>query len=164
MARSHTGNGQYTNPHVRFEHSDVNVSKLLKVVLPIVLILILATVATLWLGQWLTRSEEGRKKSTLPPAYEDTKAQQLPQPALESMEDMVHARVRLYPPRAREDLARQEKKQKKDGVVPIDEAIQQMAQALQQQSKDQKQRHAPDSFAVPLPSKASSGRAETGGD
>jgi len=120
-------------------------------------------VVMLWFGFYLWKNQP-QKVSTLPKAAVDTETLP-PEPRLEAIEDLRHRRAKINPPRAADYYAGQEKLlQDGDpaaGVLPAAEAIKEVASKLRVDPKAKEK-----SFPGPivrLPSKASSGRAYTGG-
>jgi hypothetical protein len=161
MAKPHTTDGQYTNPSVRFERSDVKLSTVVAIGIVSTVIITVLSTATVWFGLFLNRVENKRKVTTLPPAKVD-RDQLPPAPRLEAHEDLDRKKVALFPPRAQITLQPQEemlkKGNKKERVLPIAEAINDLAGHLPAEEHPP-----PPGFGVPLPSKAASGRVETGG-
>jgi hypothetical protein len=179
MAKQHTTDAAYTNPDVRFERGDVDLRRVVAIGGALVAIIAVLSAATTWLGLVLTRGEERRKKSPLPEAAVD-RSSLPPSPRLEGLEpipipkearsgkktERTEARpgYELFPPRAQISLRTQEemlaKGDPKLGVLSIEDAIRQIeTDHLLPARKSEP----PANFAVPLPSKASSGRAQTGG-
>jgi hypothetical protein len=162
MANRHTTNGAYTNPDVKFERSDIKLSSVALIGGGLSLLILVLAVLTTWLGLGLTRAENRRKRTTLPEAAVD-RDRPAPGPRLEGIEDLAEGRVALYPPRAKIYLQPQEEEiargNKKEGILPVGEVIRKPPPKL-----FPAQKHGPpSSFGVPLPSKSSSGRVETGG-
>jgi hypothetical protein len=158
----HTDEGP-TNPEVRFERADIEPGKVVNFSVILGVILVVVSVLVTWLA-WHVTSEENRiKATTLPPAKVD--ADRLPpQPRLEALDDLRKPQnpIELYPPRARSFLEKQ-KQELKDGnlsenIEPIDKAMAQLAGRL-----PARKQAPPAGFGVALPSKAASGRVETGG-
>lgn len=156
MAKSHTTDGKWTNPDVRFERGDVDYRGVVIFTFVLGTALIVVVPTMFWYGRLLLRMEQPRKVTSLPPAAVD--ADRLPpEPRLEALEDLREKRrPKLFPDRADDYLAVQ-KRLLKDGdpgkkVVPIELAIDELA-------KDErlKAREKPASV-TPLPGKASSGR------
>ncbi len=115
MARSHTGDGVWTNPEVRFERSDVQTGNVVRVGVPILILLTLASIVAVWVGLWLRDVEAKRKGTTLPEAYGEQKAL-LPPVPLEAQQDLREGKFRPYPPRAREFLDQQAREKPQEGT------------------------------------------------
>jgi hypothetical protein len=152
MARSHTPEGTHTNPDVRFERQDINLSTVIWAGVLMSTTVLVLSAATLWFGRLLARYEDQRKKTTLPEAAADENRLP-PQPRLEALEELHEGKVVLRPNRAQTyaHLPAEMRGQ-------IQEAMAQLAGRLPAQKQP-----APASYQVPLPSKSSSGRVETGG-
>ncbi len=164
MARRHSTDDTWTNPEVRYERGDVNLSRVVAIGAAITLVIAVLSAATTWLGLALSRSQERKQaRRALPRARADSEP--LPAaPRLEAIEDLRQGKVELYPPRARAFLRSQkellDEGDPAQGIEPIEKAIDRLANRLPVAGK---KHPAPTNFAVPLPSKAASGRAQTGG-
>src|SRR5947209_14538009 len=102
MARKHTTNGEYTNPEVRFERSDIEARGVAFWGVVLASVTLAAALVSFWVGGLLTRGESARKVTTLPPAAVDSD-QGLPPIPLEGIEDLhMRRRAALFPPRAKE--------------------------------------------------------------
>ena len=175
MARAHTTDTVPSNPGVRFERGDIDLSTVVWAGVAMSAAAVALSVATIWFGRALTRSEDRRKETTLPPAAVD-RERLPPEPRLEALEENPEARqdrgqskskreprpgYKLLPPRATSYFESQretlEKGNRKEGILPIEDALSQLAGRL-----PARKREAPSGYAVPLPSKAASGRVETG--
>jgi hypothetical protein len=163
MARQrHTTNGEYINPEVRYEREDIAPGTVLKFGLGLAVLVAASSWLMWWMFHIVLRQENKVKKTDLPAAAVD--ADRLPPaPRLEALEDVRERNVKLMPPRAREALAGQEellaKGDPKKGILPIKDAIEE----IRLPSRKGLDSAAPASFATRLPSKASAGRRETGG-
>jgi hypothetical protein len=107
--------------------------------------------------------ERARKETDLPPVAVPS-GMPKNQPKLEEVEDLEKGRVQLFPPRAAWVLEPEEKLLDEGGkrALPIQEAIADLAGKLPSRGKP-KQDGPPANFQRQLPSKASSGRTDTGG-
>jgi hypothetical protein len=151
MARSHTPETPPAHPNVRFERSDITLSTVVWSSVALIGIIAVLSVATIWFGRYLARSEDRREMTKLPPAEVD-KNRLPPEPRLEALEDLQEGKVVLRPSRAQTyDQLPEEVRQE------ISDAITQLAGRLPAEKQP-----APTSFGVPLPSKASSGRVVIG--
>lgn len=161
-SKSHKADGQYTNPEVRFERHDIAPASVLNFAIVLTVVIAVASAIATWLALALTRAENKIKETSLPPAAVD-KDFLPPQPRLEALEDLREKKkAELFPPRAKAYLTGQEqlllRGKPAAGVEPISEAITQLAGRLPARKQP-----APEAFGVMLPSKASSGRVDTGG-
>jgi hypothetical protein len=147
MARAHSTETIPSTPGVHFERSDVDLSTVVWAGVTMTAIVVVLSAATLWFGRALTRHEDSRKRTPLPPAAVDRTRP--PEPRLEALEDLSEGKVQLHPSRKQASSEEQEK--------AIAAAIVELAGHLKSRN-----RPAPSGYAVPLPSKASSGRVETG--
>ena len=164
MAKPHTTNGQYTNPEVRYERSDIDLGIVLKFGVALAVLVVVTMVFLVWLFFALRKSEYASKKTDLPPASASDDRKQ-PEPRLEAFEDLEKRNVRLMPPRAGEYFQSQEnlltQGDPAKGVLPIQTAIKQLADKLPHRKGPDSA--APRNFHPPLPSKAAAGRIATGG-
>src|SRR5437868_1771871 len=95
MAKAHT-DGEYTNPEVRFERTDVEVGPIVKGGVYLFGVMGVAAALTMWLAWYLTQREEPVKETQLPPAKVDptdrgerrTYTPLPPEPRLEALEDV----------------------------------------------------------------------------
>jgi hypothetical protein len=172
MARPHTtkphaGDG-YVNPEVQFERTDVEAKGVVQFGIGLTVLIVGTMVAMVLLLRLIERLEKPRKESDLPPAAVD-QSKGLPPIPLEGIEDVRDGRPRLHPPRAADYATPREGQLRKggpdEGVLPIDRALEQYATELAGQDEQSKRKvpAAPAAFSVRLPSKAASGRVETGG-
>ncbi len=133
MAKSHTTNGLYTNPEVRFERTDIAMGTVLQFGVGLVVLVAASIWSMWWLYGAINRQESKSKESDLPPAFVDADRQP-PEPRLEGIEDIRAKNVKLMPSRARDYLAAQEKiladGDEKAGVLAIGKAIDQLAGKL----------------------------------
>jgi hypothetical protein len=119
--------------------------------------------------------DEDNRKETDQPAVAIDRDQdvpaRLPEPRLEEFDDVHAGTPELWPRRAEEGYAGQEKRLKSRGkdpktgdtYIPIDEAIEQLAGKLPVRGGEPAQTRPPQTYLRQLPSKAASGRAQTGG-
>jgi hypothetical protein len=137
---------------VRFERSDINLSTVVWAGVALSAIVVVLSAATLWYGRILSSREGQRKKTTLPDAEVD-RNRLPPEPRLEALDELHEGKVTLRPTRAQtyEQLPA-------DVRHEIGDAIAALAGRL-----PAAKRPPPSSFGVPLPSKSSSGRAQSGG-
>jgi hypothetical protein len=161
MAKPHTTNGEYTNPEVKFEHSDIDSGRIVTFGVVFAL-LVIGSLGCSWaLFRFIERSEQKRKVSPLPPAMVDSNPLP-PKPRLEALEDVREHNISLWPPRAANHLAPQQevlaKGDPKAGVIPIQEAIDKLAGKLPARKGP-----TPKEFAPDLPSQSASGRPAPGG-
>jgi hypothetical protein len=163
---SHTTNGEYINPEVRFERVDIAPGTVLKFGIGLAVLIAASSCLTWWMFNMILRQESKVKKTDLPPAAVDSRwtDRQPPEPRLEAFNDLFDRNVKLMPPRARESLAAQEKLlaegDRDNGILSINEAIEQ----IKLPSRKGPDSAAPASFSRRLPSKASAGRRTTGGE
>jgi hypothetical protein len=163
----HTTDGQYTNPEVRFEHSDANLRTVINCGLGLAALVVVSMLISYVMYRAINRQEDKRKKTDLPPAAVDaTTTDRLPpEPRLEAFDDIREHNVKMLPPRAEEYFADQKRilaeGDPKEGVLPINEAMSELAAALSKRPHGK--REPPPFFSVRLPSKAASGRLSTGG-
>ncbi len=163
---SHTTNGEYINPEVRFERADIEAGTVLKYGIGLVVLIAASSAVMWWMFKFILREESKVKKTDLPPAAIDSRwtDRQPPEPRLEAFNDLHDRNVKLMPPRARESLAAQQKLlaegDPENGVLPIDEAIEQ----IKLPSRKGRDSAPPASFNYHLPSKASAGRSVKGGE
>lgn len=171
MAKPHTTDPQvngYTNPEVKFERSDIASKSAVQFGVGLGVLVVGTMVAMGLLLRYISGLEKARKVSDLPAAAVD-QSQGLPPIPLEGIEDIRDGRPRLFPPRAAEDAApRQAQLREGDagkGVLPIGSAMKQYAEGLADGGAKGKGQEAaaPTTFTIRLPSKAASGRVETGG-
>jgi hypothetical protein len=163
MAKSHTTDGVYTNPEVRFERTDINTESIAKFAAILGIVLTITASLALWLAWYVTQLEAKSKATLLPPAAvdRDRGVNQSPEPRLEAIEDLDTQKKNfaIYPARASEYYLNQEKQlrdgDEKKGIVPIDSAIDQMKLKSRKEPP-------PPGFGVALPSKAAAGRVSTG--
>jgi hypothetical protein len=160
MARSHsTKEASWTNPEVRFERSDVEYRGVVMFGVILALALVVIVPSMFWLGRWLVKTDVV-ETDRLPPAAIHEADRLPPDPRLEYVQK---GQPRVTPPRAGDILANQrqllDKGDPKRGIQPIAEALDALAGKL----PAQKDRAAPTNFSPRLPSKATSGRRDTGG-
>jgi hypothetical protein len=162
MADLHT---PHPNGQVHYEHTDVTPRGPLIFVLFLV-VLVAATMAGLvGLFNFLASREQASKETDLPSAAVDQDSRP-PEPRLEEIEDVEKGRFRLHPARAEEILAAQKKRLESSGqddatglkYIPIEDAINQIK--LPFRAEPGKDGQSP---MRGLPSKASAGRTNTGG-
>jgi hypothetical protein len=161
MAKTHTPNGAYTNPEVRFETSDVNSGQIVSFGIGFAL-LVVGSLGCSWLLFWVVeRAENKSKVSPLPPAAVDSNPLP-PHPRLEALEDVREHNIALWPPRAANYLAPQQeiltKGDRQADILPIQDAIDKLAGKL-----PARKNAPPKDFAPDLPSQSSSGRTVKGG-
>jgi hypothetical protein len=166
MARqSHTTNGEYINPEVRFEREDIEPGTVLKFGIGLVVLIVASSWLMWWMFNFIKGYESRVKRTDLPPAAVDSeRSERLPPgPRFETFEDLDNRNVKLMPPRARESLAEQEKLLANGdtgrGILPIEKAIEE----IKLPSRKGAGSAPPGSFSTRMPSKASAGRRETGG-
>jgi hypothetical protein len=174
MAKAHT-DGQYTNPDVRFERADVEMGGVVRFAAWLGVVLMVTAGLTLWLANYVAKSEGPRKVTDLPPAaVDDSKVVQgkhltysalPPEPRLEAVDDLRDRQKRNFEmlPRRADEYYHKQKMELKDGdrtadVEPIGEAIKQAPGLLRARKEP-----APSNYGVALPSRASAGRTTTGG-
>jgi hypothetical protein len=153
----------HVNPEVQYERSDVEARGILQFGAGLG-VLIVGTVVAMWLLFRLVNSLEApRKESDLPRAVVDQE-RGLPPIPLEGIEDVRDGKPRLLPPRAAEYTGPREQQLRQgnaaQGVLPIDKA---MAELAGQLKATRGAEGPPRSYMIRLPSKAASGRVETGG-
>jgi hypothetical protein len=167
MATPHTTNGQYTNPEVRFEHTDIDLATVVRYGGAFVVLVAASLAVVVGLFFMLKKDEVARKKTTLPPAAVDQDEGRLPpEPRLEAVEDLREKRrPQLAPPRARDYLEPQENKlaggDPAKGEMPIEKAIDAVAGKLP--SRKSPGAGASNPLRDAMPSQASSGREPAGG-
>jgi hypothetical protein len=152
----------YVNPEVQFERTDVEARGVVQFGVGLA-VLIIGTAVAMWLlFRLVTRLEAPGKESDLPPAVVD-QDRGLPPIPLEGIEDVREGRPRHLPPRGAEYAGPREKQLRRgsegQGVLPIEVAMGEVARQL----KAREGGVAPRTYTIRLPSKAASGRAETGG-
>jgi hypothetical protein len=153
---------------VRFERTDIRAKPVLLFVAGLVVVVIAVNFALAGMFRLLQKREQARDRANeqLPAAEDPARRRPTDQPMPETIEDVRRRDVELWPPRARRYLERQERLLEKGGVdpetkqktVPIQDAIDALADNL-----PARKRAPPDSHLRSLPSKASSGRTQTGG-
>jgi hypothetical protein len=145
MAKRHTTDG-YTNPEVRFERSDINLRDVAWCGVALAGLVVVSMIFLVGYFNFLQRQEKPRKESKLPPASVDADRWP-PAPMLEGIEDVRDKKFKLAPPRAEEYLATQEKiLQEGDpakGVLPIAQAIDQVAGKLPYRKQKNASGHSP---------------------
>lgn len=165
MAQPHRTEG-YTNPEVRYERNDLRPWNLTKFVLYLLALTVLSVVFGAWMAGWLFRREQPIKESVLPEALVRPAGSkgELPPIPLEAIEDIRKRQVALFPPRAanyyRADLERLANGDPVRGVEKIATTF----EAMEGRLPTRKSAEAPPAtYTIRLPSKAASGRVETGG-
>ncbi len=152
----------HTNPEVRFERSDITANSITKFGFFLASGVGLVVVSMLWYGDVLMAKSRKSDALNLPQA--DTDTDRLPpEPRLEALEDLREDKPRMFPPRAAEYYAPQIEQLKAGGgdATPIAEAMDAVSKSLPVRKTGD--RAAPGNFSIRLPSKASSGKTETGG-
>ncbi|MFO0927768.1 MAG: hypothetical protein U0736_12140 [Gemmataceae bacterium] len=161
MAQPHTND--YTNPEVRYERTDASLKEVITFGTFLLVLALVAVFSMYWFAGELLRWDRPRKSTTLPAAEVD-KNKLSPGPRLEAFEDIDQRDPRLFPARGADYLKPQEEVLKqgnpKRNVEPIAAAIDQLAGRLPTREGAIA---SPASNPVRLPSKAASGRTETGG-
>jgi hypothetical protein len=149
-------------PHgVAYEPSDVKPRGVVIFGVSLVVAGIVIQLALWGLFVLFARREPPGRERELPPAVADKPGQLPPEPRLEAVDDLKRGKVDLWPPRAQRFLGPEEKRLEEGGggAIPIDQAIAALAGKL----PARKGSPAPETYLRRLPSKAASGRAETGG-
>ena len=173
MSKART-DGEYVNPEVRFERTDVEVGTIVRATVWLAAVIFVSAGLTTWAAWYLTKRETPLKVSELPPAAVDETTvggkQEVftpvpPQPRLEALDDVReqgHKPFQIFPTRAPGYYEKQEQElktgDKAADVLPIDEAIRGVAGRL-----PARKGAAPGNYGVELPSKASAARTTTGG-
>lgn len=149
----------YTNPEVRFERTDITAGKVLEIGAYLAGGVVLVVLTMLWYGRVL--QAQHRKPDTLDLPIASSDDDRLPpEPRLEAMEDET---ARMFPPRAADYYKPQRGQLKAGGgkILPIETAMDMVSNSLP--VRESKDKAAPKSFTIRLPSKASSGQSQTGG-
>jgi hypothetical protein len=158
MAKPHTPDHGPTNPDVRFERDDIKPGAILNYGLLFAALATFASVFILIVVPRVLRWYDPEKRTDLPPVAASA-VEPEPQPRLEGIEDLEKRRPRLLPPRAADYLRGQKDELAGDGkAMPIEDAMKALAGKLPAGKLA-----TPQGFTVRLPSKAASGRVETGG-
>lgn len=149
------------NPEVRFERKDITSGSVLKFGVYLAGGVGFVVVSMLWYGDVLLRQHRKLDALDLPRASTD-EDRRPPEPRLEALEDLRENKPRMFPPRAAEYYAPQLERLKSGGGTgtPIESAMGAVQSLPTRKTGD---RAAPESFSIRLPSKASSGKTETGG-
>ena len=145
---------------VRYEHSDVNPKDVLLFAAALVGGLVVIVLVLWGLFHLFAARELPRKQTDLPPAAVDGDRTP-PGPVLEGIEDVREKRYEAWPPRAERSLGPQGQQLaegKAAGALPIDRALDELAGKLPAGKAAP-----PPNYLRRLPSKASAGRSETGG-
>ena len=150
------------NPEVRFERIDITAGSIVKFGIYLAAGVSLVVVSMLWYGRALQTQNRKPDPLNLPRASTDDERQP-PEPRLEAMEDLDEGKASMFPPRAAEYYSSQREQLKTGGgaVTPIESAMETVSKSLPVRKTGD--RAAPTSFSTRLPSKASSGKTETGG-
>ena len=157
----HTAETGYTNPEVRFERSDITAISITKFGFYLASGVGLVVVSMLWYGDTLMGQSRKPDALNLPQAATDTDRLP-PEPRLEALEDLREDKPRMFPPRAAEYYAPQLERLKTGSGTgtPIESAMGAVESLPVRKTGD---RAAPGNFSIRLPSKASSGKTDTGG-
>ena len=158
----HSADPAYTNPEVRFERTDITAGTIVKCGVGLALGVGLVALAMLWYGRGLQAEYRKPDPLDLPRASADDDRRP-PEPRLEALEDLGEGKADMFPTRAA-DYYKPQLEQLKDGgkdILPIESAMEAVTGSLPVRKAGD--RAAPKSFTIRLPGKASSGRAETGG-
>ena len=149
-----------THSEVRFERTDITAGAIVKFGIYLGIGVGLVVVSMLWYGWSLQAQHRKRDPLDLPRASTD--GERPPEPRLEAQEDLDRGEARMFPPRADEYLKPQ-REQLRDGsasAMPIESAMDVAKSLPYRKTGDNAP---PTSFSRRLPSKASSGKSETGG-
>ena len=149
------------HPAVRFERTDITANGVVKFGLYLSTGVGLVVVSMLWYGDTLMGQSRKPDALNLPQAATDTDRLP-PEPRLEALEDLREDKPRMFPPRAAEYYAPQLERLKTGSGTgtPIESAMGAVESLPVRKTGD---RAAPGNFSIRLPSKASSGKTETGG-
>ena len=160
----HTPAPAPVHPAVRFERTDITANGVVKFGLYLSTGVGLVVVSMLWYGDVLIRQHRKLDALALPPASTDAD-RRLPEPRLEALEDLRENKPRMFPPRAAEyyapPLERLKTGDEDKGILKIEVAMGAVSKSLPVRKTGDNA--APTSFSRRLPSKASSGKSETGG-
>lgn len=106
-------------PDVQFERSDVHPAELGRAVVLFTLLIVGASIGSVWFGKYLGRVSQRSHKTDLPPAAVDRAPGELPpEPRLEAIEDVEAKQWQLFPPRYQAYAAKRQ-----GSAKPIEEAI-----------------------------------------
>jgi hypothetical protein len=154
MADAHNG--------VAYEYSDVSPRPLVVAGVAFVVFMAVTLLGLWWFNEALFGEENAIKATDLPPAA--VGPTEPPEPRLEEIEDVRAGRTGLWPERAEQYAAPRRKEldkgDEKTGAVPIQEALRALPGLLPAQKGPTPGAY----YGRRLPSKAASGRVETGGE
>jgi hypothetical protein len=161
MAKQTAGSAP-SNSEIRFERTDITAGTIVKCGVGLGAGVGLVVLTMLWYGRVLQAEYRKPDPLDLPRASTDDDRRP-PEPRLEALEDLGEGKALMFPTRAA-DYYKPQLEQLKDGgegVLPIESAMDAVTESLPVRKAGD--RAAPKSFTIRLPGKASSGRAETGG-
>ena len=147
-------------PSVRFERTDITAGSIVKFGMYLGAGIVLVVVSMLWYGRILQAQHRKPDALDLPSASTDDDRRP-PEPRAEAMEELDEGKSRMYPPRAAEYYAPQRERLEAGGgnSTPSQSAMDAVTESL----PVRKAKAAPGGFSIRLPSKASSGHTDTGG-
>jgi hypothetical protein len=159
-----TPNGETVHPDVGYERSDVSPRDVVVFVAILTGVLLVCAVFLHALFFYFMRVEQKAKETDLPPVAQGEDDRWPPAPRLEGIEDVGAGKFTFYPPRGEEYLKKGKDELDEGGGkdIPLDKAIDALANHLPVLPRPKESERA-DAPLGSLPSKASAGRTNTGG-